>query len=376
MEVIAEISQLKVAIVHYWLTGMRGGEKVLEAICDIFPQADIYTHVYVPDAVSDKLKRHQIKTTFIQKLPRAHKWYPYYLPFMPMALEALDLTEYDLIISSESGPAKGIIPRPDALHICYTHSPMRYIWDMYYTYWGDAHWLKRIPIAIMAHYLRLWDSQSALRTDKFIANSSFVAQRIKKYYCRDARVICPPVDTERFCPVAEPDADYYLWLGELCQYKRPLDALHAFNQSGKTLVMVGEGELKQCIQQQARDNISIRSRVSQQEIIRLFQNCRALIYTGVEDFGIIPVEVMACGRPVIALNRGGIKDSVINNVTGILYNQPSIDDLNQAVEEFEKNEALFLPEIIRKHSESFSYARFIRAIKKCLNEVQASIIPR
>ena len=134
-----------------------------------------------------------------------------------------------------------------------------------------------------------------------------------------------------FCPVAEPDADYYLWLGELCQYKRPLDALHAFNQSGKTLVMVGEGELKQCIQQQARDNISIRSRVSQQEIIRLFQNCRALIYTGVEDFGIIPVEVMACGRPVIALNRGGIKDSVINNVTGILYNQPSIDDLNQAV---------------------------------------------
>lgn len=358
---------MKVAIVHYWLIGMRGGEKVLEALCDIFPQADIYTHVYIPEAISEKINKHSIKTTFVQKLPFSHKWYPYYLPLMPLALESLDLTQYDLIISSESGPAKGIIPAPDSKHICYSHSPMRYVWDMFYTYWGDSNWLKRIPISIMMHYLRIWDSQSALRTDFFIANSTFVAQRINKYYRRNAKVIHPPVDIEGFFTITEPSADYYLWLGELCRYKHPLDAIEAFNQSGKKLIMVGDGSLQKIIQQKAKNNIILKSKVSQKEIVALFQNCKALIYSGVEDFGIIPVEVMACGRPVIAFNRGGITDSVIHKVTGILYNHQTSDGLNQGIDEFEQIEHTFEPKKIRTHSESFSKTRFIKEIKDFLN---------
>jgi len=360
---------MKVAIVHYWLVGMRGGEKVLEALCDIFPEADIYTHVLDNDAISDKLKKHQIKTTFVNKLPRAKKWYPYYLPFMPMALESLDLTEYDLIISSESGPAKGIIPAPTATHICYTHSPMRYAWDMFHTYWGDSHWLKRIPISIMMHYLRLWDSNCALRTDHFIANSSFIAKRIEKYYRRSAKVIHPPVDTEHFKPLENPSADYYLWLGELSRYKRPTDAVQAFNQTGKRLVMIGAGELFETIRKQAKSNISLRSKVSQNELLDLFQNCRALIYSGIEDFGIIPVEVMACGRPVIAFNHGGATDTVIHNQTGILYQELSPQGLNQGIEEFEKIEAQLDPKIAIKHSEKFSRQRFIHDFKEFIENM-------
>jgi len=361
-----KVNIVKVAIVHYWLTGMRGGEKVLEALCDMFPEADIYTHVYVPEAISAKLNKHTIKTTFIQKLPFSQKWYPYYLGLMPLALESLDLTEYDLIISSESGPAKGIIPAPGARHICYTHSPMRYVWDMFYTYWGHSHWLKRIPVAMVMHYLRIWDSNSALRTDAFIANSSFVAQRINKYYRREATVIHPPVDIDGFFPIPAPAADYYLWLGELTEYKRPLEVVEAFNLSGKKLRMVGEGPLHKTVQQQAKDNIVLKAKVSQSEIVELFQNCRALIYSGIEDFGIIPVEVMACGRPVIAFNQGGVTDSVIDGVTGILYNKQDAEGLIAGIAEFEKVEQELDSNKIRKHSESFSKIRFTQQFEQFL----------
>ncbi len=360
---------MNVAIIHYWLVGMRGGEKVLEALCEIYPDADIYTHVYAPQNISAQLNQHKIQTSFIQKLPKATTWYPYYLPLMPMALESLDLSQYDLIISSESGPAKGIIPPPTAQHVCYVHSPMRYVWDMFHTYFGKSHWLKRIPITIMMHYLRLWDSNSALRTDHFIANSSFVAQRITKYYRRDSQVIHPPVDIKNFYPIEKPSVDYYLWLGELNHYKNPLEAVSAFNHNGKKLIMVGEGKLQATINEQAKGNISLKSKVSQQEIVALFQNCRALIYTGVEDFGIIPVEVMACGRPVIAYQRGGVTDSVQHGITGILYSQQSPQCLNEAIDEFEKNITTFNAGRIRKHSESFSKARFIQQFKQFMSAI-------
>lgn len=358
--------KMKVAIVHYWLVGMRGGEKVLEALCEIFPNADIYTHVYDPKAISEKLKKHDIQTTFVQKLPFAKKWYSYYLPFMPMALENLDLTQYDLIISSESGPAKGIIPSPNATHICYAHSPMRYAWDMFHTYWGDSHWLKRLPISIIMHYLRIWDSNCALRTDFFIANSSFIAQRINKYYRRQAKVIHPPVDIEQFLPIENPRSDYYLWLGELTKYKRPMDAVQAFNDSGKKLIMVGKGELEKILRAKTNDNISLKSKVCQEELLELFQNCRALIYSGIEDFGIIPVEVMACGRPVIAYNQGGATDSVLPGITGVLYEQLDSQGLNQGIVEFETIEHKFDPNLIRQHSEHFSKQRFVREFEEFL----------
>ena len=194
---------MKVAIVHYWVLQMRGGEKVLEALCEMYPNADIYTHVYEPNGVSETIKSHNVFTTFISKLPFAKKLYKLYLPFMPLALESLDLTDYDLIISSESGPAKGIIPAPGALHICYCHSPMRYIWDHYHIYNKNSGLLTKLMMPLISHYLRQWDVSSAARVDIFIANSSHVANRIKKYYRRDAFVVHPPVAIEDFSSVNE-----------------------------------------------------------------------------------------------------------------------------------------------------------------------------
>ena len=191
---------MKVAIIHYWLVGMRGGEKVLEALCEMFPQADIFTHVYVPDAVSETIRQHRVSTTFISSLPRASRLYKRYLPLMPLALEQLDLRGYDLIVSSESGPAKGIIPAPSALHLCYCHSPMRYIWNMFHDYRSQAGWLSRLAMPFLAHYLRMWDAGSAVRVDRFVANSDTVAARIRRYYGREAEVVWPPVDTEASNP--------------------------------------------------------------------------------------------------------------------------------------------------------------------------------
>jgi len=315
---------MKIAIIHYWLVGMRGGEKVLEAICDLYPEADIYTHVVDKTSISSKLKKHTIYTSFIQKLPFAKKYYAYYLPLMPLALESLDVTKYDLIISSESGPAKGIIPSPTALHISYMHTPMRYIWDMFYTYWGKSYWLKRLIFQYFMSKLRIWDTSSSLRTDFFIANSSFVAKRINKYYRRDAIIINPPVNIEQFKPVENPKSDYYLWLGELTRYKRPMDCIKAFNLNGKKLIMIGSGDEQKQIKKNLNKNIQLLEKVEQNELIDLYQNCRALIYSGIEDFGITPVEAMACGRPVIAYRGGGILDTVIDGKTGTLYHELEI----------------------------------------------------
>jgi glycosyltransferase involved in cell wall biosynthesis len=361
---------MKIAIVHYWLVGMRGGEKVLEAICDLFPDADIYTHVVDRTKISSKLKKHSIYTSFIAKLPLAKKYYAYYLPLMPMALESLDLTEYDLIISSESGPAKGIIPSPTALHISYVHSPMRYAWDMFHTYWGKSHWLKKAFFNLIMHKIRIWDTSSSLRTDHFIANSSFIKKRVQKYYRRSSTIINPPVNIDQFIPLPVPSRDYYLWIGEFTAYKRPKDAVLAFNQNNKKLIMAGSGTDKKHLQELACNNIQFMDKLEQQVLISLMQNCRALLYTGTEDFGIIPVESMACGRPVIAHQSGGILDTVIDGKTGILYQDMSADGLNKGIQLFEQKEQLFDSQVIRKHSEQFSEkifkTKFIQEIEKQL----------
>jgi hypothetical protein len=195
---------MRVAIIHYWLVGMRGGEKVLEALCDMFPQADIFTHVYVPEAVSEKIRRHKVTTTFINALPGARRLYKRYLPLMPLALEQLDLRGYDLVLSSESGPAKGVIAPPSARHLCYCHSPMRYLWNMFHDYRTKSGPLTRLVMPYLAHRLRLWDTISAGRVDHYVANSATVQERILRYYRRSAEVVWPPVDVEAFRPV-QPD---------------------------------------------------------------------------------------------------------------------------------------------------------------------------
>jgi len=352
---------MKVAIIHYWLVNMRGGEKVVEAILDLFPDADIYTHVVDPEAISKKINNRVVGTTFIQKLPKARKYYQSYLPLMPYALEQLDLRAYDLIISSESGPAKGVITSPDALHICYCHSPMRYVWDMYHDYKENASWLKRLLMPVLMHRLRLWDLASSFRVDYFVANSSFVQKRIQKYYHRNSEIIYPPVNVEEF-NLAEKIADFYLVVGQLVAYKNTRLAVEAFNQNGKKLVVIGAGEELNKLKLIAAENVSLLGYQDFEVIKYHYSHCKALIFPGVEDFGMVPVEAMASGRPVIALRKGGAIDTVLENVSGIFFEKPTIDALNEAVQEFEQSLDKFKPEVIREHSLQFDKAKFIKKI--------------
>ncbi|EET48107.1 glycosyltransferase [Thalassobium sp. R2A62] len=350
---------MKVALVHYWLVGMRGGEKVLEEVCKLYPNADIFTHVAIPENLSETLRAHNITETFIAKLPGARKHYQKYLPLMPKALEALDLTDYDLVISFEAGPAKGIIVRPDAQHICYVHSPMRYIWDQYHVYRDQAGRLTKLIMPHIAHKMRIWDTTSAARVDHFIANSSFVAERIKKFWRRDATVIYPPVDVDAFAqsrPVQV--SDFYLYAGELASYKRPDIAVEAFTKSGRRLVVIGEGSERKELEAAAGPNITFLGRVSFATLKDYYSRCRALIFPGVEDFGIVPVEVIASGRPVIALGRGGALDTVTHDMTGVLFEEATPDSLAKALNYFEQNEKNFQIKETSSFAEPFSPFEF------------------
>lgn len=358
---------MKVAIVHYWLVTMRGGEKVVEAICELFPQADIFTHVYNAEAMSSTIRRHKVTTTFIQKLPNATKKYQSYLPLMPLALEQLDLRDYDLVISSESGPAKGVLTRPDALHICYCHTPMRYVWDMYFDYRATAGTLKRWLMLPLIHYLKMWDYVSAGRVDHFIANSHFVAGRIAKHYRRSADVIHPPVATADFSPSSGHE-DFYLVLGQLVGYKRVDIAVAAFNSLGRRLVIIGEGEALADLERLAGANVEVLGHQPFSVIKDHLAKCRALIFPGVEDFGIVPVEAMACGKPVIAYKVGGALETVVDGVTGLFFDQQTSDSLIDAVQRFEAVESSFNSLRIAEHARTFDKEIFKKKISEFIKD--------
>jgi glycosyltransferase involved in cell wall biosynthesis len=323
---------MKVAIIHYWLVGMRGGEKVIEALCEMYPQADIFTHVYVPEMVSDRIRSHRIIPTFINSLPRAARMYKTYLPLMPLALEQLDLRGYNLVISSESGPSKGIIAPSDALHICYCHTPMRYIWNMYHDYRNSAGRLARLMMPPLTHYLRMWDVTSAARVDSFVANSATVAARIHRYYGADSVVIHPPVDTSAFS-IAEPSelADYYLMAGELVSYKRPDLAVRAFNEMKLKLVIIGGGEMLEEIRRLAGPTVTVLGSQPFDVLKQHYARCRALIFPGEEDFGMVPVEAMASGRPVVAFGKGGATETVAENLSGVFFAEQSVEAISASV---------------------------------------------
>jgi glycosyltransferase involved in cell wall biosynthesis len=348
---------MRVAIVHYWLVGMRGGEKVLEALCDLFPQADIFTHVYIPEMVSEKIRRHKVSTTFIGRLPRARRFYKRYLPLMPLALEQLDLRGYDLILSSEAGPAKGIIPPPSAMHLCYCHSPMRYVWNMYHDYRERAGPLTRLLMPMMTHYLRLWDAASAQRVDRFVANSRTTAARLRRYYGREAAVIPPPVDVDAFEIAGDAErGDYLLMVGELVPYKRPDLAVEACNRMKQKLVVIGGGEMLDRIRKLAGPTVTVLGPRPFAELRHHYARCRALVFPGEEDFGIVPVEAMASGRPVIAFGRGGTTETVVPNVSGVLFPEQTVEALIEAIWTCTVTD--FNPARIAAHAQQFSRARF------------------
>ena len=348
---------MRVAIVHYWLVSMRGGEKVVEALCDMYPEADIFTLVYDESRVSEKIKRHKVTSSFLQKIPGAVKHYQSLLPLMPFALESLDLSGYDLIISSESGPAKGIIAPPHSTHVCYCHSPMRYIWDHYHSYRANAGLASRMLLPWMAPLLRSWDVSTSMRVDRFVANSHHVRARIGKYYGRSATVIYPPVAVDDYAPATE-TGDFYLCAGQLVSYKRVDLAVRAFTKMGRNLVVIGEGKELAALKAIAGPTITFLGRAPFPVLKEKLARCKALIFPGEEDFGLIPVETMASGRPVIAFGSGGALETVVPGLSGVLFHEQTPEAIIDAVHAFETESAAFDPAAIREHAARFSTRNF------------------
>ncbi|NIJ08073.1 glycosyltransferase involved in cell wall biosynthesis [Sphingomonas vulcanisoli] len=352
------IEQARVALIHYWLVGEAGGEKVVSEILRLFPQADVFTLIHDP-AVSAKIAPgHKVTTSFLQKLPGVGRYYRKLLPLMPMAIESLDLRGYDLILSSESGPAKGVIAPIGALHVCYCHSPMRYLWDQAHEYAAESGRLTRWMMTFFGPRLRMWDYTSAQRVDAFVANSSHISRRIAAYYRRPSTVIHPPVDVDAFATSGAAAEDFYLIGGRHVGYKRIDLAIAAANARGRRLIITGEGPETARLRKLAGPTVEFRGQVPRAELAWLYANCRAFLMPGEEDFGITPIEAMAAGRPVIAYARGGALDSVIPGLSGLLFEDQSAEGLNAAIERLEAQPDQFDSARIRAHAEGFSAARF------------------
>lgn len=348
---------MRCAIVHYWLLGMRGGEKVVEALCRLLPEPDIFTLFYDPERVSPFLRSHRVTPSFLNPLRRHHRSL---LPLMPLALEHFDLRGYDLVISSESGPAKGVITAAQTRHICYCHTPMRYLWDLYPAYlheWTRSP-VKRALMATLTGHLRLWDQASAAHVDEFIANSHNVQNRIWKAYRRDSDVIYPPVAVEDFWTGAP--QDYYLIVSELVAYKRIADAVRYCSRTGRRLRIVGDGPQYRELRNLAGPSVQFCGRVPDTELRKLYAHSRALLVPGEEDFGIAAVEALASGKPIIGLERGGVLESApkINPRAGFFYREAGDEGLRTAIEEFEQEEQFLSPTAIRAHAMRFSEERF------------------
>jgi glycosyltransferase involved in cell wall biosynthesis len=354
---------MRAAIIHYWLLNMRGGEKVLEALCRLLPDADIYTLFYDPESVSSTIRSHRITSSFLQPLRRHHRSF---LPLMPMALENFDLRGYDLIVSSESGPAKGVIVPSGARHVCYCHTPMRYLWDLYPAYrneWTQSR-VKRALMTPLTHYLRLWDYASAARVDEFMANSENVRRRIAKTYRREASVIFPPVAVEKF--YSRPSEDYYLIVSELVAYKRIDAAVRVFSQSGRKLKIAGGGPESAGLKRAATSNIEFCGRVSDDDLRELYARCRAFLMPGEEDFGITAVEALASGKPVIALARGGALETVPDS-GGVLYVDATDDGLRNAIAQLDSRERDIDAGALQAWAARFSEAEFATKVRPILS---------
>ena len=362
---------MKVAIVHDWLTGMRGGEKVLEAICELYPDATLYTLVHVKGSVSPTIERHRIRTSWVQRLPRAGRWYRHYLPLFPLAVEGFDFDGYDLVISSSHCAVKSVIVRGGAPHVCYCHSPMRYAWDQFPAYFGPqqvgaiASAALRPVMAAMAR----WDAATAGRVTRFLANSQYVAGRIRRYYNRGSTVVYPPVDTLFYQPasVESPREPSLLVVSALVPYKRIDVAIDAARRTGVRLRIVGQGPEEARLRHLASGaDVEFLGWTSNEEIRTLYQQATAVLLPGVEDFGIVPVEAQACGTPIVALAEGGACETVIDGVTGSLVPECSGSAFAEGVHRILDTSVDRMA--VRANAERFSREAFTRAFAAAVAE--------
>jgi glycosyltransferase involved in cell wall biosynthesis len=365
--------EVRTALVHHWLVATRGGERVFEAIAQLFPSADLFTLVCDKSRMPQSLSARRVRSSFLQYLPRATQWYRYYLPLFPVATERLDLAGYDLIVSSDAATVKGV-RSGKAMHICYCHTPMRYVWNGYETYRRMAGPVSRYALGAFRQSLCRWDYEAAQRVTLFVANSRNVQKRIRECYGRDSDVIYPPVDIDRFSigPEEKRSEDCFLVVSPLVSYKRVDLLVDAFNKCRRNLLVIGDGPEREKLESRAGSTVRFLGAQSDAGVVEAMQRCRAFVFAGEEDFGIVMAEAQACGKPVIAFGRGGAAEIVIPSRTGVLFEEQSIDSLIDALDQFDRKS--FDPLAIRGSSLRFGRERFLREFGELAGRIGGKLV--
>lgn len=367
----------RVGLVHDWLPVYAGAERVLEQMIHVFPESKLYSLIdFVPEEQRGFLQGLSVETSFIQQLPFARKYYRYYLPLAPLAIEQFDLRDHDVVVSSSYAVGKGVLTRADQLHISYVHSPIRYAWDLYHDYMEQDKMsgLRGLLARIVLHYMRLYDISTAPRVDVYVANSKHVARRIWKTYRRKAHVIYPPVDVERFSLQPKKE-NFYLTMSRLVPYKRVELIVRAFTEMpDKELVVIGDGPEYEQIKQVAGPNVTMLGYQPDDAVTYYMENARAFVFAAEEDFGIVPVEAQACGTPVIAYGRGGVQESVIPGTTGVFFPEQSVEHLKGAVDQFERIRHQLDPAEIRAQAERFAVPVFREAFSRLVHTAYSDFV--
>ncbi len=358
---------MKVAIVHDWLTGMRGGEMVLDSLLKLYPEAELYTLIYNKGKLNERIESRKIHTAFTDRLPFKETKYRSYLPLFPTAIESLDFKGFDLIISSSHCVAKGVIPHPNCKHLTYVHSPMRYVWDLYYDYFPNRSGLKFFMIQLISNYLRTWDVVSSARVDHFTCNSAFIAKRIKKYYRREASVIFPPCLPEGFAVEESPKDDYYLIVSAFAPYKRIDIAIEAFRKSKKRLLIIGSGQDEKKLLKNVPSQIEFLGGLSRGDIKKYYLKAKGFLFPGLEDFGITPVEAQGYCTPVIAYGQGGALETVVDGKTGVFFSDQTPESLNDAI--LRSEGIAYKRKEFQESVDRFTEEKFINEIQKSVDRL-------